>query len=443
VSPGVVVGIFASSLPLVAVEFVATSRESRLVAGLTRSDRRRFFYTRLQTEVNSVKEIKFYNLGERLRERMLGELSASNDSHNYLERAKLTAELVAAALGTALLLLSVVHAVNALRGRPDAAAAFTTLLVASLGIQIGVLTMFRALFHCQLALTPFRRYLSVIDTVSTSAGPAARVVAPLSSSLELKDVWFRHSSEAPWVLRGLSFSIPCGASTGIVGPNGAGKSTVVKLLTGMHKPTKGAVLWDGIDIRTFAMADYRKHLGVVFQDFMRYDLSIRDNVDGLGSLALSNSEVAAVLARVEFTVDDSRFPQGIDTVLGSGTTAAMTKATTLSGGEWQKLAIARALARPALDVAIFDEPTASMDPQSEATFGRLVRSKGQAKTTVSVSHRLGALVEFDRIVVLEEGRLAEEGSHSDLLALNGPYASSFAVQAGSYLDRGAFGKPGP
>jgi ATP-binding cassette subfamily B protein len=262
----------------------------------------------------------------------------------------------------------------------------------------------------------------------------------LRRGIELHDVWFRYDESHPWVLRGVDLTIPHGASVALVGLNGAGKSTLIKLLCRFYDPSRGAILWDGIDIRDVPPAELRARMGVLFQDYMSYDLTAAENI-GVGEVeAMSDRarlQAAAELAGAHETVQ--ALPRGYDTMLsrvffGPEDDDDPQAGVTLSGGQWQRLALARALVRERRDLLILDEPSSGLDAQAEYEVHRRLREHRADNTSLLVSHRLGAVRDADLIVVLGDGRIIERGTHDELIALGGRYARLFATQASGYRE---------
>jgi ATP-binding cassette subfamily B protein len=252
--------------------------------------------------------------------------------------------------------------------------------------------------------------------------------AALNRGFELKNVTFAYAGAASPSLRNVSFRIHPEEKIALVGENGAGKSTVIKLLMGLYEPTEGAVLLDGVDIREYDPADLRRLFSIVFQDFVRYDMSLRDNI-GMGDVNAAtnpqNVEFATWKAGANSVVD--RMPKGYEQMLGR----RFEEGVDLSGGEWQKIALARASIRDA-QVLILDEPTAALDARAEHAVFRQFADLTAGKTAVLISHRLATVRMADRILVLENGMLTEQGSHQELLREGGEYATLFRMQASSY-----------
>lgn len=247
----------------------------------------------------------------------------------------------------------------------------------------------------------------------------------LKEGIEFRDVSFTYPGRLKPALHKLCFSLCPGELLSVVGENGAGKSTLIKLLMRFHDPTDGCILLDGIDIRLYDVASWRQAVAVLFQDFVRYDLPLRENI-GFGDLsALNDDERLRDAARVSGAEDlINQLPAGLDQMLGR----RFKDGAELSGGEWQKVAIARTLARRS-QLLILDEPTAGIDARSEDHFFANISSFLGDRMGVLISHKVSASRGATNIIVLSAGSIIEQGCHSDLLALNGRYAELFRIQA--------------
>jgi ATP-binding cassette subfamily B protein/ATP-binding cassette subfamily C protein len=249
--------------------------------------------------------------------------------------------------------------------------------------------------------------------------------------IELRGLSFRYPGAEGWALRELDLVLEPGEKLGLVGENGAGKSTLVKLLLRLYDPTEGAILYGGVDLRDMDVTDLRSRFGAVFQDFVRYQFSAAENI-GLGEPA--RVEDRALVARAAERAGAgplvASLPQGLDTVLGGWFEAGHE----ISAGQWQKLAVARAFMREEAEVLILDEPTASIDAEAEHELFERFRQLAADRTAIVISHRFSTVRIADRIAVLHGGRLAELGSHRELLARDGRYAHLFRLQAQGYLE---------
>ncbi len=278
-----------------------------------------------------------------------------------------------------------------------------------------------------LFLTDLLAFFEMQPTIRSkpNALPAPR---PIREGFEFRNVSFCYPGTTRIVLRGLNFRLCPGERVAIVGENGQGKTTIVKLITRLYDPTEGQILLDGIDLREYDLEDLYCEIGVIFQDFMRYEMTAGENIaigrieelhnQGLLSLAARKSLANEVVERLPRRYDQMlgrRFETGVD----------------LSGGEWQKLALARAYLRDA-QLLILDEPTASLDARSEFDVFRRFAELTAGKTALFISHRFSTVRMADRIVVLDDGRITEEGSHNELANLGGRYTEMFEMQAASY-----------
>jgi ATP-binding cassette subfamily B protein len=242
--------------------------------------------------------------------------------------------------------------------------------------------------------------------------------------VRFKGVGFAYDTSPAAVLDGLDLTIPAGSSLAIVGVNGAGKTTLVKLLCRLYDPTTGAIEVDGVDLRHLDLTEWRQRVTAVFQDFVRYELSLRENIAPLGA---PDDEIMAAL-----TDAGGEGLAGLDTVLARGYDGG----TELSGGQWQRVALARALSavRMGAGLVILDEPTAQLDVRGEAEIFERVLAATRECTTVLISHRFSTVRHADRIAVLEAGRVVELGTHDELMAVGGRYHTMFELQASRFTE---------
>lgn len=278
-----------------------------------------------------------------------------------------------------------------------------------------------------LFLTDLIAFFEMKPTIRSKANalPAPR---PIREGFEFRNVSFRYLGSSRLVLNELNFSLVPGERVALIGENGEGKTTIVKLLTRLYDPVEGQVLLDGIDLREYDLEDLYREIGVIFQDFMRYEMTARENI-AVGRIERMNDlELLRRSAHKSMAVDVLRkLPGGFEQMLGRRFDGGVD----LSGGEWQKVALARAYLREA-QVLILDEPTSALDARSEYEVFKRFAELTAGKMALFISHRFSTVRMADRIVVLENGRIAEEGDHETLTSLGGRYAEMFELQAASY-----------
>jgi ATP-binding cassette subfamily B protein len=269
--------------------------------------------------------------------------------------------------------------------------------------------------------------------IPVESRPRALGPAPIRAErgIRFEGVGFQYPDQSRFALRNIDLLIPPGQTLALVGPNGAGKSTFIKLLAGLYEPSEGRILLDGHDLRSFPRDELRRRLSVVFQDFNQYQLSARENV-GFGSPAHVEDDARVHEAVAEGGAAEliAELPAGIDTQLGRWFHGGVD----LSGGQWQRIALARAFMRRESDILVLDEPTAALDIDAEGEVFERVRELARGRTLVLISHRFANVRTADRVVVLEQSGVVEDGSHDELMAHGGVYAEMFRKQARGYAE---------
>ena len=436
--PWLAAAVVACAAPALLAELALARRRAATMWRVAPSVRRELFFQHLLTSVQAAKELRLFAAGRHMRERMAAERRTANRAQRGMDRREIAGQSALAVIAAATAGAAVLWALAA-TGSGRLSVGDVSLLIGSVaGVQGALGALVTEVCAAQQQLLVFGHYRAVV-----AGGPdlpvrtMPRPTPPLRRGIELRGVWFRYSESHPWALRGVDLTIPAGSSVALIGRNGAGKSTLVKLLCRLYDPQRGAVLWDGVDLRELDPAELRGRIGAVFQDFMCYDLTALDNI-ALGDLgrAAQRDRVHAAARRAALHDALAALPRGYDTPLsrlfpaedgepgGSG--------VPLSGGQWQRLALARAYLRGERDVLILDEPSSGLDAEAEHEIHVRLREFRAGRTSVLVSHRLGAVRDADLLVVLDAGRIVERDTHAGLLDAGGRYARMFATQARAY-----------
>jgi len=439
VAPLMAVLVVLAALPVLVAELLLSRKRVTMVAELSPSVRRRIFYSMMLVDLRAAKEIRLLGLGKSFTNRMRLELSSIHRQERQLDLGELRVQATLALLTALVTGASLVYPVlEAAQGRLTIGD-ISVYVGAVVGVQGALGALVAQVAGAYEALAIYGHFRAITATGNDLAIRAGTVPMPeLRQYIEFRDVWFRYGEDLPWVLRGVSLKIPYGTATAIVGLNGAGKSTLVKLLCRFYDPTRGAVLWDGVDLRDVPVPELRQRIGALFQDFMSYDFTAAENI-AVGDIHRidNRDEVVAAAQRAGVHGTLAALPNGYDTMLGlmfSGDDDD--SGVTLSGGQWQRIALARGLLRDDRDLLILDEPSAGLDPEAEHSIHEGLRRLRMHRTSVLISHRLGSIRDADLIVVLDGGRVAEEGTHATLMARGGQYARLFGLQASGYAHSG-------
>lgn len=438
---GPVVALAALLAPVPA--FVSDSRYSMrsfMVTLWSSPIRRRMEYvSRLLSTDAYAKEVKVYGLGPFLTERfrLLG-----SAAYRGLRRVVVPRYLMGNAWSTLTTLVGSLTylyvAVQAVHGRLSLGdlilytAAATSVQASVQGIFTGV----SSTYENNLYLRKLYELLAVPTGPGGPAGEEARPVLPLPSPLlghvVLENVTFRYPGADRPALEDVSLDIPPGTTLAVVGRNGAGKSTLIKLLCRLYEPDAGRILLDGTDIRDLDPEELRRNVAAMFQDFVTYQASVAENI-GLGDMdrVEERKRIEEAARRGGAASLAEALPRGYDTALGKWFDTGVE----LSGGEWQKVALSRAFMRDA-PLLILDEPTSALDAEAEHDLFARLRELAHGRTTVYISHRFSTVRHADLIVLIEDGRPVEQGTHEELMRLGGSYARLFALQASAYA-------PGP
>lgn len=439
INAGMAVIVLVAAVPALFAHLRLSRARAAVMWQIAPSERREVFYSELLASLDAAKELRLLGLGDLFRRRMLVELTAAHAAVDGQDRRDARTHGLLAGLTALVSAGGLVWAVwLAAHGRLSIGD--VAMFVAAVGgVQGGLQSLVASLASAHHSVLLFHHYSEIESQPPDLPVPVAPQPVPvLRAGIELRDVWFRYGDGQPWVLRGLNLTIPHGSSLALVGLNGAGKSTVVKLLCRFYDPSRGAILWDGVDLRDVPVEELRSRIGAVFQDYMCYDLSAAENV-GLGDVSYLDDRERVVEAARRAGAHNivTALPKGYDTLLSRMFFDEADKddpetGVLLSGGQWQRIALARAFLRDRRDLMILDEPSAGLDAEAEHEVHTSLRRHRDGATSVLISHRLGAVRDANVIAVLSGGRLAELGTHEELIAAAGEYARLFRLQASGY-----------
>jgi ATP-binding cassette subfamily B protein len=393
--------------------------------------RRQLDYLRiLGGSKEAAKELKLFGLKDFLTARFKGLSTQVYEEDVALARRKMTVGLFLSAIGTAGYYTAYVFAVWRTVTGVFSFGTLTFLANAIRDASSNLQQTFSTLSTIadqSLFLTDLIAFFEMRPTIQSkpNAVPAPR---PIRHGFEFRNVSFRYPGSSRLVLNKLNFHFRPGERVALIGENGEGKTTIVKLLTRLYDPVEGQVLLDTVDLREYSLEDLYREIGVIFQDYMRYEMTARENI-AVGRIEqIDNLQLLRQSAQKSMADDVvGKLPSGYEQMLGRRFDGGVD----LSGGEWQKVALARAYLRDA-QVLILDEPTSALDARSEYEVFQRFAELTAGKMALFISHRFSTVRMADRIVVLENGRIAEDGDHDALTHLGGRYAEMFELQAASY-----------
>jgi ATP-binding cassette subfamily B protein len=448
-SPWAALALFAAAVPGTAVEMYFSRSAFRLRNWRSPESRQLNYLEYVLANDGHVKEVKLFGLGSTLLSRYRGLASRILHEDQSLAGKRAGWALVLSLIGTAAFYACYAGmALGAAMGKLTLGNLTLYLVAFRQGQQAfqSVLGAVGGIYEDTLYMSNLFEYLSIPVSKDEPLKLPEYASSTGEAGIRFENVGFRYPMaantngnsnghgaapmEEKWALRHVSFFVPRGQSVALVGANGAGKTTLIKLLTRLYDATEGRVLIDGVDVREWEPEKLRARVAVIFQDFNEYQFDVHDNV-GVGSLPhLKEGErIARAAARGGADEVVKTLPEGLQTKLGKWAHDGVE----LSGGQWQKIALARAFMREEADILVLDEPTAALDAEAEHAVFTRFRTLAAGRTTFLISHRFSTVRMADRILVLEGGRVIEDGSHQDLVAAGQRYAHLFSLQAQGYL----------
>ena len=435
--PLAVVLLICATLPRIYYEGFTARRRFDMETEMMRNYRSSDYYGDLPTQREKIKEIRVFGLRQFLVDRFYKFRDTIVRAIIKLNVRFLKLDISINNLPTIAIALVWAYAVYR-TALGEVTVGTLTMVVAAAQTAVsslqGLISSGGNLFQNTLFITRFFELLDLDPkSVKGSLEPPrskspARVPSPIRSGLELRNVSFTYPGTTIEILKDVSFSIPVGTKLAIVGENGAGKTTLIKLLVRFYDPNSGSIELDRTDYRDYDLRDIRANVSAVFQDFVRYQISASDNI-GVGNVGHLANRDAIVEAAKKAGADEfvTKLPKGYETILGK----TFDEGVDLSGGEWQNLAIARAFMSES-QILFLDEPTAALDAFGEAALYERFARLTENKTVIFISHRFSTVRMADTIVVLEDGRVIEQGDHETLMKLDGKYRLMFSTQAARY-----------
>lgn len=428
-NPWVALALCAAAVPAFIVQTRYSRIEFRLQTWRAPETREMSYVEQLLTMDDAVKEVKLFELGEPLLKFHAATFEKAFSEDAALARSRTvfgvlwgTLSILAYYGAWVWVIMRTVAGKLTLGGMTF----YLTLFSQSQGAFQGLLDNVNNLYENGLFLKNLFDFLG-LQTHESAPRPAL-TGEDRSRGIEFDRVWFKYPKGERWILEDFSLTVRPGEKLALVGENGAGKTTLIKLLTRLYEPEKGRVLLHGVDVRDYPPHELRRRVGAIFQDFVRYQRTLRENV-GYGDIARVEERAVVEEAARKGGADEVAkiLPKGLDTRLGRW----FDEGRDLSGGQWQKVALGRAFMRDA-EVLILDEPTSSLDAEAEAAVFERLKSLAAGKTALLVSHRFSTVRMADRILVLKNGRIEELGTHDELVARGGTYARLFELQARGY-----------
>lgn len=422
--------LFVAVLPVIIVKIRNADRLYEWKFRRTETERQTYEYHHMLTSGVHAKELRIYNLGDIFRKRYRDLREKLRNENLRLAKTRSVFDLVAqVAAIVALFGLLVFVILRTMRGEltlGDMVMYYQAFQRAQTYLQ-DIMGGLAGLYEDSIFLSHFYNFLD-LKSETAACQQCKDVPRPMQDGITFENVSFMYSEKGGNVLEDIDLKIHAGEVVALVGDNGAGKTTLAKLICRLYEPTGGRITLDGADFHDFDVKELRREIAVIFQDYVHYPLTVRENI-WVGNTSL-NPDDERVRAAAQFSAADafiSNLPEGYDTRLGKHFGGGVE----ISIGEWQKVALARAFLRDA-QMIILDEPTSALSPQSEYEVFQSFQKLIQGHSALLISHRFSTVRMADMIYVLDKGRIVERGPHEDLMKLNGYYAHMFNIQAQQY-----------
>jgi ATP-binding cassette, subfamily B, bacterial len=422
--------LLVSGIPLWLTGRLQSKREFRFAIGQTPLLRLRNYLLQVLSERGPAKELRAFGFGPAIRQRF----DSAYEHYIAALRRHVRYRSIVAFAGSLVSALILGLAIGALvwmvsRGQISLTGSLTAIVgIRLMGTMItAIFSSIQQIFESGLFLDDYHDFLSIKTGADTAEAGAP---APTTfTRVDVKNLSFTYPGSRQPVLRDISMHVGAGEVVALVGENGSGKTTLAKMLAVLYEPDEGTIAWDGVDIATFDRAGLRRAIAIIFQDFVRYELTARENISAGRGGAEDPAGIAAAARQAGADRYIERLPMGYETILSK----QFKGGRDLSLGQWQRVALARAFYRDAPFV-ILDEPSSALDPRAEHELFAHIRTLLAGRTVLFISHRFSTVRSADRIYVMGDGRIVEEGSHDELMAQGGTYAELFTLQAAAYLE---------
>jgi ATP-binding cassette subfamily B protein len=422
--------LFIAVLPAIVVKIRNADRLYEWKFRQTETERRTYLYHYMLTSGDHAKEMRLFDLGNVFRQRYRDLRETLRRENLHLAKIRslydLSAQVAAIVALFGLLVFVVLRTIRGELTLGDMVMYYGAFQRAQTYLQ-DIMGGLAGLYEDSIFLNYFYKFLDLKSRASVCR-QCKEIPHPMKAGIKFNNVSFMYNEKGGNVLEDIDLTIKPGEVVALVGDNGAGKTTLAKLLCRLYEPTVGRIILDGTDFRDFDIKDLRREIAIIFQDYIHYPLTARENI-WVGDISLKPND-ERVQSAAQFSGADgfiSQLPDGYETILGKHFTGGVE----ISIGEWQKVALARAFLRDA-QLIILDEPTSSMSPQSEYEVFQSFRKLMKGRSALLISHRFSTVRMADTICVLEKGKIVERGSHQELIRLGGYYARLYEIQAQHY-----------